>query len=79
MAILQLNPQIPLSTPKGNGWAFLVIDYSQEHDLLFVVADDATGEIWTWPNSQVRVRKNISLGRRDQSPIEESPALEKKR
>lgn len=28
------------------GYAFLVIDYSQEHDLLYVCAMD-NGEIWT--------------------------------
>lgn len=49
-------------TPKGIGLAHFVIDYGEEHDLLWVVVDDATGEIWTWPNNDVRAIKNISLG-----------------
>jgi hypothetical protein len=61
--ILQLNPPLPLKTPKGQGWAHLVIDYSQEHDLLYVVFLDDTGECWTFPNSQVRAVENVSLGR----------------
>ena len=44
--ILQLNPMIPVYSlrHKMEGYAFLVIDYSQEHNLLFTVALD-NGEI----------------------------------
>jgi hypothetical protein len=63
MNILQLNPPIPLSTPKGNGLAWLVIDYGAEHNILWTVAIDETGEIWTFMNPQVRALKNVSMGR----------------
>lgn len=63
MNLLQLNPPIPLNTPKGQGMAWLVIDYGPEHNLMWTVAIDATGEIWTFSNSEVRAQKNISLGR----------------
>jgi hypothetical protein len=49
--IKQLNPALPLHTPKGRGWAHFLIDYSQEHDLLWVVFLNETGECWTFPNS----------------------------
>jgi hypothetical protein len=39
----QLNPSIPMDTPKGSGLALAVIDYGLEHNLLWVVAIDATG------------------------------------
>jgi hypothetical protein len=45
-----------------NGYAFLIIDYSQEHHLLFVCAMD-NGEIWTLNNKEIRIPKNISLDR----------------
>lgn len=61
--ILQLDPPIPLATPRGNGYALLVIDYSQEHHLVWVVAIDATGEIWAFPNPDVRARMNPTMGR----------------
>ena len=62
--MLQLNPTIPIIRLSDNmkGYAFLVIDYSQEHDLLFTCAMD-NGEIWTLKNSDIRVEKNITLGR----------------
>lgn len=63
MTILQLNPQIPMSCPKGEGFAIAMIDYSQEHDILFVIAINDTGEIWTFNNSEVRAVKNITIGR----------------
>jgi len=55
---------IPVYSLRHNmeGFAFLVIDYSQEHDLLFTVALD-NGEIWTLNNKEIRFCKNISLER----------------
>jgi hypothetical protein len=61
--MLQLNPQIPVFTPKGKGWAFFVIDRSQEHDLEWVVFLNESGECWTFRNSEVRIDQNVTLGR----------------
>lgn len=61
--ILQLNPTIPLKTPKGDGYAILLLDYSQEHNLVWVVALDESGEIWSFQNPEVRMIKNITMGR----------------
>jgi hypothetical protein len=46
--MIQLNPTLPIIRISDGmkGYAFLVIDYSQEHDLLFTCAMD-NGEIWT--------------------------------
>lgn len=61
--LLQLNPALPLKTPKGKGWAHFLIDYSQEHNLLWVIFLEENGECWTFPNSEVRMVPNLSLGR----------------
>jgi hypothetical protein len=62
--MIQLNPTLPIIRISDGmkGYAFLVIDYSQEHDLLFTCAMD-NGEIWTLNNKEIRVQTNISLGR----------------
>jgi hypothetical protein len=44
------------------GYAFLVIDYSQEHDLLFTCAMD-DGQIWTLSNRDIRIVNNVTLNR----------------
>ena len=61
--LTQLNPSIPMDTPKGRGLALAVIDYGQEHNLLWVVTLDTSGEIWCVPNRDVRVPPNWSAGR----------------
>ena len=59
--ILQLDPMIPIQriSDEMEGYAFLVIDYSQEHNLLFTCAMD-DGEIWTLNNKEIKFCKNIS-------------------
>lgn len=61
--MLQLDPPLPLNTPKGEGFAHFLIDYGPESDLYWTVFITATGEIWTFANHQVRASKNITLGR----------------
>ena len=63
--IVQLNPMLPIFRVSNQmeGYAFLVIDYSQEHNLLFTCAMD-NGEIWTLSNQEIRFSKNISLNRK---------------
>lgn len=61
--MLQLNPPIPMNTPKGEGFAHILIDYGPESDLYWTVLITETGEIWTYANRYVRASKNITLGR----------------
>jgi hypothetical protein len=61
--MLQLNPPIPVMTPKGKGYAHILIDYSQEHDLYWVCFIDETGECWTYSNKEIRAQTNVSLQR----------------
>lgn len=60
----QLNPPLPLHVlGKGDGQAIGMIDYGPEHDLIWVTALDANGEIWCAPNPQVRMQANWTMGR----------------
>lgn len=61
--MLQLNPPIPMNTPKGEGFAHILLDYGPESDLYWTVLITETGEIWTYANKYVRASKNITLGR----------------
>lgn len=64
MSFTQLNPPIPLTVEgRGNGLAFACIDYGPEHNLIWVTAIDATGEVWCAPNPLVRMQANWTLGR----------------
>ncbi len=61
--ILQLDPPLPVVTPKGSGVAHILIDYGAEFNLMWTVFIDATGECWTFSNQQIRACKNVTLGR----------------
>lgn len=62
--MLQLNPTIPVYSldHEKEGYALVIIDYSQEHDTLFLVGLD-NGEMWWIKQSKLRLCKNISMDR----------------
>lgn len=64
MKMLQLDPCIPVFVPSRemNGYAIGWIDYSQEHNLMWIIALD-NSEIWVLENHLVRMQKNITVGR----------------
>jgi hypothetical protein len=61
--IVRIDPPIPMLTPKGKGLCHFMRDYGIEFDDLWTVAIDATGEIWTFKNNEVRFEQNITAGR----------------
>lgn len=62
--MLQLNPPIPLRHKDGRRCtALLVLDYSPEHDTLFLVGYDDSRELWWLPHRDLRLDDNLSLGR----------------
>jgi hypothetical protein len=64
MSFHQLNPSIPVTVlGKGDGYAVAVIDYGQEHNLIWVTALDESAEVWCAPNPLVRMKGNWTMGR----------------
>jgi hypothetical protein len=61
--IIQLNPPIPMTCPKGSGLAIFLTDYGCEYNHIWTIALDDTGELWSFPNPEVRMQKNITFGR----------------
>lgn len=65
---LRLEPMVPLLTPRGKGWAWMVTDRSQDHSFEWSVWMDDTGECWTFRNEEVRIQRNITMGRTRATP-----------
>lgn len=61
--ILQLDPPLPLITPKGRALAHFLIDYGPEHHLLWTCFLNAGGECWTFSNPEIRLEANFTMGR----------------
>ena len=67
--MIQLDPPLPLATPRGHGLAHVLIDYGPEHDLCWVVFLNENGECWTFRNPEVRALTNVTVGRvADEAP-----------
>lgn len=77
MSFTQLDPPIPLDVEgKGRGYALGVIDYGQEHNLIWVTALNESGEIWCAPNPTVRLPSNWTMGRARRSGSPASACIE---
>ena len=61
--LIQLNPPIPVLTPKGSALAHVLIDYGPEYHLVWVCFLDDSSECWSYPNPQIRAQPNYTLGR----------------
>lgn len=71
--LIQLNPPIPVKVvpkegngpawPTGPGHCFGWLDYTQEHNTLWLIGYDTNGELWWVPQSHVRLQTNISMDR----------------
>lgn len=65
MSLTQLNPPLPILTPRGKGLAHFAIDYGPEAQIFFTVFLDESREIWTYASRECRARENITMGRCD--------------
>jgi hypothetical protein len=61
--MMQLNPPLPIVTPKGNALAHVLIDYGPEADLIWVCFQQ-DGQRWSWRNSEINAQPNITMGRK---------------
>jgi len=61
--MLQLDPPLPVVTPKGKALAHILIDYGPEHDLVWVCFQQ-DNEIWCFRNQDVRADSNVTFGRK---------------
>ena len=55
--------RIEVSTPKGQGIIWLVIDYGHETDTIYTVIINDTGEMWQFTHKDIRVKNNLTFGR----------------
>jgi hypothetical protein len=60
--ILQLNPPLPMVSPKGKCLCHFLIDYGPEHHLEWVCFQE-DGEVWTYKNPEIRSQENVTEGR----------------
>ncbi len=65
MSIYELKNRIDVSTPKGDGFIFLVTDYGHETDTIYTIIINDTGELWQYRHKDMNVKSNITFGRHE--------------
>jgi hypothetical protein len=73
--MLQLNPPLPMDTPKGIADAHFVIDYGSEGHILFVTFVRCSGECWTWQARECQLEKNVTGGIRSCAECENKQTM----
>ncbi len=63
MIIYEPNNRLDVSTPKGDGIIWLVIDYGHETDTMYTVIINSTGEIWQFTHKDIIIKPNITFRR----------------
>jgi len=61
MIALEFKDPIEVSTPKGDGYIWYMIDYGPHSDTLYTIIIKETGECWQMSHKDFRIKKNVSL------------------
>ena len=62
MIALEFKDPVEVTTPKGDGYIWYMIDYGPHSDTLYTIVIKETGECWQMGHKDFRVKTNVSLG-----------------
>jgi hypothetical protein len=63
--------RLEVTTPKGDGIVWLVLDYGHETDTIYTIIINATGELWQFTHKDIIVKPNLTYHRYGKSIKEE--------
>lgn len=61
--IYEPHNRIDVTTPKGDGIIWLVIEYGHETDTMYTIIINATGELWQFTHKDIIVKPNLTYHR----------------
>ena len=62
MIALEFREAVEVTTSKGDGIIWYMIDYGAHSDTLYTIILKDTGECWQMTHKDFRVKPNVSLG-----------------
>lgn len=65
MIAMEFREPVEVTTPKGDGYIWYMIDYGPHSDTLYTIVIKETGECWQMSHKDFRIKANVSLGVRD--------------
>ncbi len=60
--IYEIRNRIDVTTPKGDGIIWIILDYGHETDTIYTIILE-TGELWQFTHKDIKVKSNITFGR----------------
>lgn len=61
--IFEPSNRLEVTTPKGDGVVWYLIDYGHETDTIYTIIINATGEMWQYAHKDIIVKPNITFRR----------------
>ena len=62
MIALEFKELVEVSTPKGDGVIWYMMDYGPSSDTLYTIVIKETGECWQMTHRDFRVKPNVTMG-----------------
>lgn len=62
MLAFEFKEPVEVTTPKGDGIIWYMIDYGPNSDTLYTIVLKDSGECWQMTHKDFRVKPNVSLG-----------------
>ena len=61
--IFEPSNRLEVSTPKGDGVVWYLVDYGHETDTIYTIIINDTGELWQFSHKDIIVKPNITFRR----------------
>ena len=61
--IYEPSNRLEVSTPKGDGVVWYLVDYGHETDTIYTIIINDTGELWQFTHKDIIVKPNITFRR----------------
>ena len=61
--IYEPSNRLEVSTPKGDGVVWYLVDYGHETDTIYTIIINDTGELWQFSHKDIIVKPNITFRR----------------
>ncbi len=62
MIALEFRDPVEVSTPKGDGLIWYMMDYGPNSDTLYTIIIKETGECWQMTHKDFRIKANTTMG-----------------
>lgn len=63
MIVYEPHNRVDVTTPKGDGVIWMVMDYGHESDTIYTIILNDNGQMWQYTHKDIRVKNNITFNR----------------